>query len=487
MPKVPKGRTCDGYSHVQKLVVSQLTPEPLYLSSGPKFDDRSLAHSRRSFGFFLQQTCSQFSGFFTCVFWETHVPQAAHHEPIVLHAVVALGSLHMTRGYCEENHDANRVFALEQYNHAIRLLLDRGADRGTDVCLMACILFTCFENMQGNHAGARAHIRSGAKLLYETLDDQTHRAYRHRIFGAKRYADCYSPLGAMARIFAALDSQTIDTVRNHLLTPRSGKGKINGGDPFRIPTTFSNTEEAKAVFESGCWLLSHGDVGVLSDNDGDSTERSSYITLCNTRMAEFSNALSNYTSLNSAHLTPKQDISLTLLRLQTLNTKIMFHLEVLPPPYQSRWETFMREMEEIVVLGEKVITYLLDSGCSSNRQATTFCSGMGYVIPLWTVASHSRDPLICQKAIMLLRANSRQEGMWNSFQIADAAKRALEIVGGGVWDGQAGSITDDKVNSYNLVSSPYLELDEKGGRLHYTRLGGGLGRYDHVVEEIFKF
>lgn len=101
------------HPHVQQLDLSQLTPEPLVVTSGPKFDDHSWAQSRRAFAFFLQKTCSQFSGFFPSVFWEMHVPQAAHHEPIVSHAVVAIGSLYMTFGYCQERNDARRVFALE--------------------------------------------------------------------------------------------------------------------------------------------------------------------------------------------------------------------------------------------------------------------------------------------------------------------------------------------------------------------------------------
>lgn len=43
---------------------------------------------------------------------------------------------------------ANGAFALEQYNIAIRDLLvplSQNGERGIDLCLISCILFSCFE------------------------------------------------------------------------------------------------------------------------------------------------------------------------------------------------------------------------------------------------------------------------------------------------------------------------------------------------------
>ncbi len=64
------------------------------------------------------------------------------------HAVIAIGSMHelLERGAVIK--DVDKIFALDQYNLAIRELLlplSRGGERGVDVCLISCILFICFE------------------------------------------------------------------------------------------------------------------------------------------------------------------------------------------------------------------------------------------------------------------------------------------------------------------------------------------------------
>jgi hypothetical protein len=58
--------------------------------------------------------------------------------------------------------------------------------------------------MQGHHALAGAHIRSGAKLLRETLYDQRKGAFQHQVLSSKGDADCYVSLDVISRIFAEL-------------------------------------------------------------------------------------------------------------------------------------------------------------------------------------------------------------------------------------------------------------------------------------------
>lgn len=96
----------------------------------------------------MQRTCPQQAGFFGSDFWERLVLQAAYHEPAILHAIVAIGSLHEVLERQTVIKDAAKIFALEQYGLAMKDLLvplTQTGERGVDVCLIACILFTCFE------------------------------------------------------------------------------------------------------------------------------------------------------------------------------------------------------------------------------------------------------------------------------------------------------------------------------------------------------
>lgn len=138
-------RLCDGYPHVQTVDCSGLPRVPLPFTVEPSADIHPCTISRRGFEFFVQKTSPQLSGFFGSAFWERLVLQAAHHEPAIRHAITAIGSLHQQHLVGK---DVGSTFALKQYNLAIRSLLaplEQQRKRGINVCLISCILFTCFE------------------------------------------------------------------------------------------------------------------------------------------------------------------------------------------------------------------------------------------------------------------------------------------------------------------------------------------------------
>lgn len=61
--------------------------------------------------------------------------------------------------------------------------------------------------MAGNRASAGAHIRSGAKLLRETVCDQQNGVMHHQTLGSKSSIDSYASPGALARVYAGLDRE----------------------------------------------------------------------------------------------------------------------------------------------------------------------------------------------------------------------------------------------------------------------------------------
>ena len=108
---------------------------------------------RRCFDFFLHRTVSSLSGFWDSDFWSCLVLRATHHQPAIRYAILALGSLHEhlvvgDRSVKNATGDGREGdFALKQYNRAIQQLINPAdqAQQAVDVCLIACILFSCFE------------------------------------------------------------------------------------------------------------------------------------------------------------------------------------------------------------------------------------------------------------------------------------------------------------------------------------------------------
>lgn len=147
------GRTCDGYSPKSE------PPVDLCAASGVLTIPLStgflvIEKESRSFNFFQQKTAPQLSEFLGDDYWERLLLQAAHHEPSILHAVLAIGSLHAK---IEQENDpimrsrgSRRIddFALKNYSQAINDLIKPLASEGRqaiDVCLLCSILFACLE------------------------------------------------------------------------------------------------------------------------------------------------------------------------------------------------------------------------------------------------------------------------------------------------------------------------------------------------------
>ena len=152
---------CDGYS------ISYRDPSPTYdkcavtkpihlaMIALPNsiFDVRGNDEERRCFDFFLHRTASQLSGFWDSNFWGCLILRATHHQPAIRHAVLALSSLH-ERFEAGDTSVMNPIwdkgeggFALKQYNQAIQQLVKPASEgqQPVDVCLIACMLFACFE------------------------------------------------------------------------------------------------------------------------------------------------------------------------------------------------------------------------------------------------------------------------------------------------------------------------------------------------------
>ena len=165
------GRKCDGYRSVEAVNDSGASATSLGLMAQAEIDSRTKRavptlspkllldsaggeQEHRNYYFFRQRTVPQLSGCFGSEFWERLVPRTTHHHLAIRHAVLALGSLHerFERGdrsiFASNMDNAQGGFALQQYNKAIQSLIkvfSTNERQPMDICLIACVLFACFE------------------------------------------------------------------------------------------------------------------------------------------------------------------------------------------------------------------------------------------------------------------------------------------------------------------------------------------------------
>lgn len=124
------------------------------LVRGPSLTIEGNEQEKRTFQFFRERTVPGLCGFFSSEVWERLVLKATYQEPAIRHAVFALGSLHERFEMGDINVFASNLdtaqggLALRQYTRAINEVVTRSASkdsRSLDVCLIACVLFACFE------------------------------------------------------------------------------------------------------------------------------------------------------------------------------------------------------------------------------------------------------------------------------------------------------------------------------------------------------
>jgi hypothetical protein len=200
-----------------------------------------------------------------------------------------------------------------------------------------------------------------------------------------------------------------------------------------------------------------------------------------TLMSNYSLALQAFVNSRSPYFTPKDEIAIAVLQLHVLSSYISLFSEQSPQDTISSLENFDSQSKEMIRLAEKIISST--SPANNPGPTTSFCLDLGVVIPLYTVASQRGDPVIRRKAIALLRSTARQEGLWNSFLIAKAAERIMEIEESEPGETSGRIDGPDRVRPLNV--RPTLEIDGKGGHLEYSRRGEGANTQIKVVEKVF--
>ncbi|EEY15328.1 C6 zinc finger domain-containing protein [Verticillium alfalfae VaMs.102] len=168
----PLVRLCTTNHHEPRLALASETfprPQHTALVLRPTLPQRCPKETR-SYRYFLDVAGPSLAGVFDVDFWLAELPRACHADPAIWHAVVCLGAAHETNAldFTVGSYPPQKIFALQQFSHAIRSLTERPPQR-TDIwrALTISVIFTCVCKVQGLHSQARMHLASGRQLLEE--------------------------------------------------------------------------------------------------------------------------------------------------------------------------------------------------------------------------------------------------------------------------------------------------------------------------------
>lgn len=151
---------------------------------------------------------------------------------------------------------------------------------------------------------------------------------------------------------------------------------------------------------------------------------------------------------------------------------------------ETVWDRFTTHYERVVDLAALITE---SSTCEkvTERRPPDFNLDMSIVAPLYAVASRCRHPVIRRKAVSLLYAAPRQEGIWDSILTARVAERLINIEEAGL-----GNVTCcEDVPDWARISDVEVKFDLQGrlGTVRFCRQRSPLEKARDTVMETIRW
>jgi hypothetical protein len=422
------GRACEYFTET----TTQGTKDITALSTPPStIEQTNLAQipgikalELRGFEFFLTRTSPEIT-YFDSEFWQKLALQLSHSEPLVLHAAIAMGTLHENEESFgmqvskDRMHYPRHRFAVAQYNRAILLLRSRklrNDSTGRISTLTVCLIFVHIELLRGHYDTAIAHIRSGLRILQEAME--ANGAYHNSIDST--LATAFARLDLQCAFFDADELGVILDYDYRDLAPHQFKNN---------PSDFNRLTEMRRQYDTllgvsfKFWRLCH----VL---------RMEGCQLPNPELAEKSATLLDFyrayqIELGSLLCSPSisQNLlywqSALVLKMHAIATYILTAVSSTEDE-EIAYDSYLSYFAELVALAEQLIhSYSVSSRC--RNRLPTLSTDMGIIGPLYLVASKCRESSLRKHAITLLELWPHREGFWDSNLVAKLARKIVEI------------------------------------------------------------
>lgn len=400
--------------------------------------------------FFRTKTVREIRGCFQSNLWEHLILQISHQEPAILHASIALGSMH--RKFKESGvstavlrlNDPCQVFSLRQYVKAIGSLRKRlnstGDSQTRDVSLITCLLFICLEMIQGQRLGALTHLQTGLRILSgsEVLKNDKSSEPRRQLV-LKHDPDIL--IDQLTEVFARMDynSTMFGLPSPHLrLVPEQSVGK-----PFAwVPATFFNIQEARQFLDSlsSAVFRFRGDLleistTLVTDPTLDAAavivwqhatarnlDLSNYPTILSQHraiqggLAVWLSALDAYKDRSSSLFCHQDSKAIILLEIQHFYAS--FLMSNCQTTKEMNCDSFNSDFKRIIDLATSYFKDKSPKDVMAEPLSHSFTLEPGVIPSLYLIAMKCRDPIMRRQAILMISHATCQEGMWEGSLIA---------------------------------------------------------------------
>ncbi|KAK6434540.1 hypothetical protein LTR95_009277 [Oleoguttula sp. CCFEE 5521] len=359
----------------------------------------------RLFHFFRLETVASTNNLLDSRFWHTVVLQLYYAEPAVKHAVLALSSTHQVREAAGDTELALRHqdYADRQYSKALaalQSLIAQSNDEDVESILVASSVVLTLENVRGNYEAGKVHAEAGRRILayHSQRDDR-----RSRRSEVKELKQLFRRLDVAADSFS--DSRTGYPIGDEAVYCA-----------YPTPTDhFNSLDDARSSLIDlirGTQFIACDAVWNASLDKSQAQER-----------AHLLGCLQDWNDRFSTMLT----VEARALKAQILTLRIWYLVSKAPMVVgwkggELRWDALTDLFNELVSCGEQLL-----AGLAMKATAGSFGFDLGYIAPIFFTVERCRDPVIRRRALSILKAEVRQEGVWESSGAAKVAERWMLI------------------------------------------------------------
>ncbi|KAI2625668.1 hypothetical protein GGR54DRAFT_637448 [Hypoxylon sp. NC1633] len=454
------GRLCEGYgvwggggNHYGHRSIDPDNRGSLKGFYSTELVDSVTKEDSRDLEWFTHRTALKLPGAFRFAFWDSLLFQAVSNEPAVLHAVLALSSVHrqdtlpIGSSSLGPVPDERERLMLQHYSKAITHLQPHFSSKkhtSIRVALITCLVFVMTDFFRGHYQSGFAHLQTGLRLLNECQ-------------ARSNAVDCYSLFLEPCR--DSIDAWIIQAfIRLDVQAKFLGHGTqylniVLEDFASDIPSpdfTFQSSSQARQHLDrlfSQIFYL--GDEHRRQLQSQSQTHPSTGFLLrqqhIKTRLASWYTAM----KASSACLRPKQinpdSIGYAILRLYYTMAEIMIDT-CLSPTDQSKYDAHSQGFDSMM----SQIRYLKQCTCSEALFGVMHFSDMsssvadlGAFPAIFYIAVKCRVRRIRRDAINVLGNLNHKEGMWNGPLIACIAREVAKIEEADFYDNDPIASCDD--------------------------------------------
>ncbi len=444
------GRSCDGYE----------PPRPLL------FEVSKDQAERRSFQYFRERTAPELQCDKTVCsgspFWDGFVLRASYHQQVVRHAAAAIGSFHESLDLGPGSQALTaRGFAFEQYNKAISVLTKSNGSLPTEDVLVACILFTWFENLQGSFAISLDHLKNGVKIL---------EAWRSKSISKTNAGasvatidDHLGPMLDRLKLQADVFLNSVD--RGELPQPSSN-----------LPKEFLSLSQAHHRFYQIIhWTCHELEIGLKKQSlEYVETE---LIPVISSKLNQWYDLLEQYLDGGSKDAEINEELDPHWRIKSELHLRIQYHqamlmLHAFPYDLETRFDGQLEHFRSIVSLSQRFLDEMdAEAGAGDSLELDVAYGAFEHdhaIIPsLFLTACRCRDPVIRREAIAIMRRRRWREDIWDSAISAHIAEYLMLLEETGLGDVKSCHDIPDFSRLY-LVGATFFAYNSEGYQLQLS-------------------